>query len=382
MNPDTPTNKQIINYSIMNKREFIKSSLYAAGGIGLSMTVASCKKSAQQQKSDEITSNEDIKPLHIVRSLSKRDRVLAVLDRSKPNEYVPAAFFMHFKDKVGAGAVKTHIEFFRATNMDFSKIQYETVLPRQEIKNPKDWAKIPVYGQETYGPQLEVIKEIVKELKSEALIIPTVYSPLLLAASIAGPETYLAHAKENPDAVAKGVQNLTENILYYIRESIKLGVDGFYLSTHGGDKAVFYDEPLFEKLIKPYDDIIFKEANDNSLFNILHICSPENTYQKLDHLAAYPSSVINPPVILNDGTKTDLKGVQQLFGRPVMSGLDHHGVITNGTLEEIKKEVDDVFTNNAPQNFIFAANCTVPSETSWENLRGTVDYAHDWRITH
>ena len=239
-----------------------------------------------------------------------------------------------------------------------------------------------MYGKELFEPQFEVIKEIVKELKSEALIIPTVYSPLLLAESVVGRETYLAHARENPDAVAKGIQKLTENILFYIRESVRLGVDGFYLSTHGGDKAVFYNGALFDKLIKPYDDIIFKEAVDNSLFNILHICSPENTYQELDHLVDYPSSVINPPVLLNDGSKADLKGVEQLFDRPVMSGLDHHGVIINGSVDEIKKEIDDVFTNNAPQNFIFAANCTVPSDTSWKTLRAVIDYANDWRLNH
>jgi uroporphyrinogen decarboxylase len=364
----------------MNKREFLKTGLFAAGSLSLSGALQSCQNKAENKAT--ATASGDLSTYSVSR-VNKREKVLAVLDRSKPNEYVPAAFFMHFKDKFGAGAVKSHIDFFRATNMDFSKVQYEITLPPQpEIKTPKDWDKIKVYGNELFEPQFEVIKEIVRELKSEALIIPTVYSPLLLAESVVGHETYLAHAKEDPDAVAKGIAKLTENILFYIRESIKLGVDGFYLSTHGGDKAVFYNTPLFDKLIKPYDDIIFKEATDNSQFNILHICSPENTYQELDHLTGYPSSVINPPVLLNDGSKTDLKGVEKLFDRPVMSGLDHHGVIAHGTIDEIKKEIDDVFTNNSPQNFIFAANCTVPSDTSWETIRAAIDYAHDWRILH
>jgi uroporphyrinogen decarboxylase len=367
----------------MKKREFLKKSALAVSGLGLlggGGLLNAC--SQQSSKSVDATQRKYSGPLSISK-VNRREKTLAVLDRSKPNAYVPAAFFMHFNDKFGQGAVKSHIDFFRATNMDFSKIQYEVTLPGQpEIKSPKDWDKIKVYGKELFEPQFEVIKAIVKELKPEALIIPTVYSPLLLAESVVGHETYLAHAKENPDAVAKGIGRLTENILYYIRESIKLGVDGFYLSTHGGDKAVFYNTPLFDQLIKPYDEIIFKEAADNSLFNILHICSPENTYQELDHLAGYPSSVINPPVILNDGSKTDLKGVEKLFDRPVMSGLDHHGVLVHGSVDEIKKEVDDIFRNNAPRNFIFAANCTVAGDTSWETLRSVIDYAHDWRINN
>jgi uroporphyrinogen decarboxylase len=366
----------------MKKREFLKKSALAVTGLGLAGS-AGLFSSCSQQPSKSDAAQRKYSGQLSVSKINRREKALAVLDRSKPNAYVPAAFFMHFNDKFGQVAVKSHIDFFRATNMDFSKIQYEVVLPKQpEIKTPKDWNRIRVYGKELFEPQFEVIKAIVKELKSEALIIPTVYSPLLLAESVVGHETYLAHARENPDAVAAGIALLTENIVYYIKESVKLGVDGFYLSTHGGDKAVFYNTPLFDRLIKPYDEIIFREATDNSLFNILHICSPENTYQELDHLTGYPASVINPPVILNDGSKTNLKEVEKLFGRPVMSGLDHHGTLIHGSVDEIKKEVDDIFKNSAPQNFIFAANCTVPSDTSWETLRNVIDYAHDWRINN
>jgi uroporphyrinogen decarboxylase len=364
----------------MNKRQFLKTGLYSAGALSLSGLLTSCAKNAG--KKGAAAGNRDFSS-YSVGKVNKREKVLAVLDRSKPNAYVPAAFFMHFADKLGAGAVKSHIEFFRATNMDFSKVQYEVTLPKQpEIKTPKDWDKIKVYGQELFEPQFEVIRQIVKELKNEVLIIPTVYSPLLLAEQVVGQENIVAHIKENPDAVAKGFARLAENIVYYIRESAKIGVDGFYLSTHGGDKALFYNTPTFDKVIRPFDEIIFNEATSISQFNILHICSPENTYQELDHLTAYPSSVINPPVILNDGSKTDLKDVERLFNRPVMSGLDHHGVIAHGSADDIRREIDEVFRNNAPQNFIFAANCTVPSDTSWQNLRAAIDYAHDWRINN
>ncbi|KAA6344412.1 hypothetical protein EZS27_007965 [termite gut metagenome] len=361
----------------MKRREFLKSGLYAAGGLGLSLTGA-----AALSARGSAAYRNNIPASFSTNKLNKRELVLSVLDQSKPNKYVPSAFFMHFHDKFGAGAIKSHLEFFRATNMDISKIQYEVTLPQQlEIKRPKDWAKIPVYGKELFEPQFEVIKAIAKELQSEALIIPTVYSPLLLAEQVVGHETYLAHAKEDPDAVEVGIRNLTENILYYIRESIKLGVDGFYLSTHGGDTAVFYDGPLYHQLIAPYDNIIFKEAEAHTPFNILHICSPENTYQRLDHLSGYPSSVINPPALLADGSATKPKEVQSLFGRPVMGGLDHHGVIAHGSPEEIKKEVDQVLKDASP-NFILAANCTVHGEVPWQTLRSVIDYAHDWRVNN
>ena len=32
---------------------------------------------------------------------NRRERILQVLDQSRPNEYVPAAFFLHFENKLG-----------------------------------------------------------------------------------------------------------------------------------------------------------------------------------------------------------------------------------------------------------------------------------------
>jgi uroporphyrinogen decarboxylase len=310
--------------------------------------------------------------------VNKREKVLAVLDQSKPNEYVPAAFFMHFKDKLGQGAIDRHLEYFRATNMDFVKVQYEIAVPYlDKIQKPEDWDKIPVYKKDFFEPQLAVIEALAKELKSEALIIPTVYSPFNLAGQTVG-KNLLPHARENPDAVAKGLQHLTESVLNYLHEAIRCGADGFYISTQGGDVKNFAEAPLYEKLIFPYDKIVSQEASDKALVNILHICDYESPYNQIQKFVSYPGSIINPPVRLADGSAVKTKDVQQVFGRPVMGGLDRKGILAKGKPEEIKLEVDRVLQEAAP-NFILAADCTVPGEVPWQTLRAVIDYAHDWR---
>ena len=86
------------------------------------------------------------------RTKSKRDLVMDVLDRSKTPAYVPAGFFMHF-GVTGDAAVKAHLDYFRATGMDFVKIQFDEqqFAPNKYIKTPKDWAKLP-------GPVGEVVR--------------------------------------------------------------------------------------------------------------------------------------------------------------------------------------------------------------------------------
>ena len=46
--------------------------------------------------------------------VNSRERILQVLDQSRPNDYVPVFFNVHFPDKFGYGAVKSHIDWFRA----------------------------------------------------------------------------------------------------------------------------------------------------------------------------------------------------------------------------------------------------------------------------
>jgi uroporphyrinogen decarboxylase len=359
----------------MKKREFLKSGLYAAGGFGLLGSSSVLNAAAKPAPPSA--------PVYVQGSkVNKRDKLFAVLDQSKPNKYIPAAFFMHFEEKLGQGAIDRHLAYFRATDMDFVKIQYEVVLPRlSDIKKPEDWAKVPVYGKDFFKPQLEVIAALTKELKAEALVLPTVYSPYSLANQTAGHDTFIAHAKENPDAVVKGLQNITESILNYVHEAIELGVDGFYISTQGGETKNFGDGPLFDKLIAPFDKAVLQESSDKALLNILHICDYSATYKQLDKFRSYPASIINPPIVLDNEVPVKLKDVQAAFGRPVFGGLNRLGVISKGTSEEIKNEVDRILKEASP-NFILGADCTVASNTPWQTLRTAIDYAHDWRLTN
>jgi uroporphyrinogen decarboxylase len=358
----------------MNKRTFLKSGMWALGGLGFS-AAANVPLFASPPGTAKGVS-------YLPASTNKREKVLAVLDQSKPNGYIPAAFFMHFKDKFGQGAVDSHLQYFRATNMDFVKVQYEIALPRIEgIKSPEDWAKIPVYKKEFFEPQLAVVEALAKELKAEALILSTVYPPLSLAQQTVGDEA-IEHIRQDPDAVAKGMNAITESIVNYINEAIKRGVDGFYISTQGGNSKLFGNGALFEKAVVPYDKIVSQEASDKALLNILHICDyGEAYYTQISQFASYLGSIINAPNTLLDGTPIKLKEVQNTFHRPTMGGLDRLGILAKGTEEEAKAAADKVLREASP-NFILGADCTVPGDVPWQKLRAVIDYAHDWRTNH
>ena len=50
-------------------------------------------------------------------------------------------------------------------------------------------------------------------------------------------------------------------------------------------------------------------------------------------------------------------------------------LVAHGTPEQIRQAVDAVIAA-APPRFILGADCTVPAETPWDNLKAAIDAAH------
>jgi len=172
------------------------------------------------------------------------------------------------------------------------------------------------------------------------------------------------------------MQTITESLMLFVRRCIELGVDGFYTSTQGGEIGRFPDGSLFNECVKPYDLALMSEINRRCNFNILHICDYNGSYDDLTRFLDYPGQIVSCPLSLG-GQKLELGEVSRLFDRPAMGGLDRHGVLVSGDARSIQDAVLDVL-RSAPEKFILGADCTVPSDIPWENLRLAVEIAHDY----
>jgi uroporphyrinogen decarboxylase len=306
--------------------------------------------------------------------------LLGLLDPNTKQEYIPAAFFLHFDEIYHRGepAIDKHLEYFRYTGMDFVKIQYEVTFPPiPEIKTPADWSKMPLYQEDFYEAQLKVVEGIAKRAKEEALVLVTLYSPFMCAGQTAGPETVTGHMKESPEEVKKGMEVITESLMLFVKGCIRAGVDGFYASTQGGESFRFDGPAPFTESIKPYDLAIMEEINRSTAFNILHICDYHGGYDDLSPFLDYPGDVVSCGLRIGSETMTP-RQVSSFFGRPYMGGMERKGVIATGSEEEIDKAVEDVL-REAPDRFILGADCTVPNDTDWDNLRTAISTAHSYR---
>jgi uroporphyrinogen decarboxylase len=341
-----------------SRRDFLRSALgaaaAAAGTVGVSRKAAA--------------------------AVNKRDAVMALLEKSGRQTYIPAAFFIHFDPKFhfGTAAVEKHLEYFRYTGMDFVKIQYEKVFPPiPAIKRPQDWATMPSYQLEFYEPVLSAVRGLVKEAKREALVLMTLYSPFMCAGHTTSLPLLTAHLQENPDAVRKGLEAITGSLMRFVKECIRLGVDGFYASTQGGEAGRFRDPAVFTRHVKPFDLVLMNEMRQSCPFNILHVCDYNAPYSDLSPFVDYPGHVVNCNPKLT-GRSLSWAEIARMFGRPCMGGMDRHGLMASAGPAEIAREVNRVL-NEASRPFMLGADCTLPGDIRWENIRAAVDAAHTYK---
>ena len=312
--------------------------------------------------------------------MNKRENVLSLLDKNRGQEYIPAGFFIHFGRDYhqGRAAIDKHMEYFRYTDMDFVKIQYENAFPRRpEIKTPDDWADMPLYKQDFYENQLNVVEGLIKEAKKEALVIMTLYSPFMCAGQTCEYGLLTEHIKENPEKAKKGLEIVTDSLMVFVKACIKLGIDGFYTSTQGGESQRFEDVALFNECIKPFDLILMEEINRSCNFNILHICDFNAGYSDLTTFLDYPGHVVNCSLELGSEKITG-KEISRMFDRPYMGGMERKGVIASEDEDGIRKAVADNL-KEAPQKYILGADCTLPDDVAWDNIKKAISIAHEYK---
>jgi uroporphyrinogen decarboxylase len=312
--------------------------------------------------------------------MNKRDVVLSLLNAGQQtprSEIVPAGFFIHFpmEFRRGQAAIDKHLEFFHTTGMDFVKIQYETQFPqRPEIRKPADWAKMPQYGADFYQDQWNIAKGLVEAAGKEALVIQTLYSPFMLASHSASAGLLEQHLREDPDLTRKGIEIVTESMLTFVRGCIAAGVDGFYHSTQGGETSRFEGSSLFESCIKPFDLAVMEEINAATEFNILHVCDYHDGYRSLEPFRDYPGDVVNCSLQLGD-QRLSGQQVSELFDRPFMGGIERLGTIATGSPQEAAALAEEAL-RNAPERFILGADCTLPADVDWNNIKAAIAAAH------
>ena len=291
--------------------------------------------------------------------------------------YAPAAFFVHFSAdaKEGEAAVKSHLQYFVKTDMDILKVQFEQWVPRiRNYELQESWDAVEPLPEDYYRPTLEVIAGLQEIAGSNVYVLPTIYSAYQLATQSLGEKGIREGAMNHPDDLKRVLGYYCDALKWLVSECKKIGIEGFYMTTQGGEMK-YYDIPgFFDSFVKPFDLDVMNACADGTKMNILHICDWEGTYDDLTRYADYPGQIVNTPINLN-GTPFTMKDGEKLFNRPVLGGLERTGAINKVSPADVEVLVKQALEEGPEGRLMIGAECTV-SSAPIENIQAAVAAAH------
>ncbi len=291
--------------------------------------------------------------------------------------YVPAAFFVHFdrNHKEGDAAVNAHLQYLLKTNADILKVQFEQYVERiPELDKQETWDNIAPIPEDFYRPTVEIIRKIQECAGRDIYVMPTVYSAYQVARQSLRDENIPKAAVERPEDLKRVLGYYQKALEWFVKECKAIGIEGFYMTTQGGEMKFNSIPGFFEDIIKPLDLQLMNLCQQDAKLTILHICDWEGTYDSLDKFTDYPGDIVNTPMHLN-GTPFTLRDGEKLFGRPVLGGFKKEEVIIGGTPEEVAATVREVISKAPKGRLMIGADCTV-SAAPIENVHSAVATAH------
>ena len=310
--------------------------------------------------------------------MTRKERVLATVRGETPDR-VPAAFWLHFPESMhhGEQAVKAHLKFWEETETDILKVMNENLLPRQPIAAAGDWRHIrPLRLDDPFVvDQLDIIKAVADAVGDETPVIATIHGVFASAFHTAfGRDPYeqkraglVAHFREAPKAVQAGFRAIAEGLAALTQASLQAGAHGIYYAALGGEQALFTADE-FAELIEPLDRAVLDAAREASAFNILHICKD---HVDLRRYANYQPQVVNWAV--HEGNPPLIEGRELFPASTLLGGLDDRaGVLVSGTGPELETAVAAAIEEMGIERFILGADCTLPTEISYQRIRQAV----------
>lgn len=320
--------------------------------------------------------------------MNKKERVDAAL-RGEPVDRVPTSVWGHdyAREWSAQGLAEATVENFTRYDWDYVKVNPRSsyhvegwkvkVRPSGEknkgpifedspIKSSSDWKRLrplePDHG--VLGEQLKALQLINHSVGYDAYFVQTIFSPLAVAACLAGNqnEPVLHTMREDRSALHSALRVITETFTTFAIACLEYGASGIFYATNGWASQSLLTADQYREYGEQYD-LELLDAIKRAKINILHNCG---THVYFDQLASYPVHVLSWAAT-EEGNPSLLDG-RKRSGKAVMGGLSQHSVLKNGSVSQVRDEVALALEQTGGRGILLAPGCALAPETPSKNL--------------
>jgi uroporphyrinogen decarboxylase len=232
---------------------------------------------------------------------------------------------------------------------------------KRVIEKPQDWERLPDLDATAahLAGQLTCLRLIRKDLDPDTPLLQTVFSPLAQAKNLAGNDALIAHIRQHPEAVMKGLETISRTTRRFVEGAIETGIDGiFYAVQHAQATLLTLNE--YKTFGLPYDQRAL-EPSRALWCNMLHLHG-RDVYFSL--LGSMNFQIVNWH---DRETYPSLANAQSLFAGAVCGGLRQDSLVYEDQ-EKVKEEAADAIQQTKGGRFILGTGCVVPVIASHGNL--------------
>lgn len=319
--------------------------------------------------------------------MTKKELVQKTLN-GQIEEAVPSSFSIHFGPdyRYGDAAVKKHLEFFRDTDTDIIKIMNENLFPSNPgVKTSEDFNRIGPFTRksEFIVHQTDLVKAILDKTGGDSFSVCTIHGASFSFVHTMRPQyqaleeirrVQVGLYRENPQPYLDAKKRIAEGLSLLVQSVLEAGCDGIYYAALGAEKDMFTAEE-FEVEEAPFDKLVMQTAKEMGKTVILHMCKKKLEMERYASYAPYVD-VVNWGIYENN---ISIEEGERIFpGKTILGGLENRsGIIVDGSLEDIRKEVHRLRREMKGKKFILGADCTLESDLPVERIRTATEAARD-----
>lgn len=306
--------------------------------------------------------------------LTKIERINTVLAGSQPDR-APVSLWYHFGSQFlpGEKYAELVLSYYKYYDFDWLKVMNDYFYPMPEgmyeLKSREDLKLIQHFDikKSEWNEQLKALKIVNEELKGKSYFCDTVFDPYQeLQRSPVG-EYLPILMKEEPEALLEALSVVTDNVIEYAKESLKLGSAGIFLSVLASSDQMSRED--FLKFEKPFAMKVFDAVKDLGIMNTAHIHG-HNIYT--EDILDFPVSILSWEDRVPGNPS--LEEMKEKFKGCVMGGIDNTSM-TRRTPSYLIKNTYEGMKMGGDSRFFLANGCSSPGHMDPMSITAIVDAA-------
>ena len=247
------------------------------------------------------------------------------------------------------------------------------VLDLAPIHSVEDWKSLKLVNPQALDDQVEAIGLVARELGESVPVIQTVFSPISVAAYLAGKDKrqVVRDLRRHPEIVLPAFERMAEVLIDFSRRSVEAGAAGVFYAISGFASPRSMPLDVYHRLLLPLDRRICSALPAAAWFNVLHVCG---SHIDMSVARELPLQVVSWS-IHNQGNPGLAEGRELSGGKAVMGGVAQRDSLVWGPPEAIAGQVRAAEAATGGVGVLVAPGCSVPPRAREAHLKAMAEAA-------